>query len=97
MFGLGLWEFVAVIIMFIFFIIIVEEFFKFIKGLIIVGAISASFPFFLRFVGVPIEINQQTVLFFITLGIGMYLLYRHFKILWKISKFIGGLFKHKKK
>ena len=96
MFGLEAWEFGVVIVLFILFVIIVEELFKFIKGLIIVGAISASFPFFLHFIGIGIEINKDVLIFFVILGIGMYLLYRHFKFLWKISKFIGDLFKRKK-
>ncbi|MCD6381731.1 MAG: hypothetical protein J7L43_02015 [Candidatus Aenigmarchaeota archaeon] len=97
MFGLGLGSFLMVIIVFVLFVLIINELFKFIKGLIITGIISALFPFFIKFFGFNIEVNQQTITFFVGLGIGLYITYRHFKFLWKISSFIGKTFEKRKK
>ena len=96
MFGLNLWQYLLLILSFILFTIIIRKILKFIKGLLTMAFISIVFPIFLKFIGIEIKLEIKTFVFFLGLGIGLYLIYGYLKTLWTFSKWISKIFERKR-
>ncbi len=92
MFGLDIWHYLLLILGFILFVIVVRKLLKFIKGLLVMLFISTLFPVFLKFIGIEIKLEIKTFVFFLGLGIGLYLIYGYLKTLWSLSKWISKIF-----
>jgi len=66
-----------------------KKLFNIILGTISVVLISALFPVFLvKVIGVSMPLTFETFIYYITLGVGLYLLFYVLKSLWFVSKLI---------
>ena len=84
---------IFILFLFIVFILILRIITKIILRVVLIIISSIIFPFFSRaFFGIPREINMQTILSFIALGLIILLAYYFLKILWKISEMIADFF-----
>lgn len=78
---------------FVVFIIIAYKALGVLKNAVIVSVISACFPFVLdKVLGFDVDITIDLILSYVLLGVVLYLLYEVFKVIYKSSKVIVGIF-----
>jgi hypothetical protein len=79
---IGTFSLVLILILFVVFLILIKKVMKTVINIIIVSAASAAFPLVLRFLGFSIPFNLDTILFFLILGLGLYMFYLLGKIIY---------------
>src|SRR3989338_6896614 len=68
-------EFALIIIIFVLFVIGFKKALNIIKNAIIVAVASVLFPIVAKFLGFPIATDAESIIFFLTLGLGLYAVY----------------------
>ncbi len=77
---------ILLILIFIVFLVISKKLFNILLSSISIAIISALFPFVLNKIGLPIETNLNTVLYFMILGVSLYILYHILRGIAKLGK-----------
>jgi hypothetical protein len=79
---IGTFSLVLILLLFVVFLVLVKKVVKTIINIVIVSAASAAFPLVLRFLGFPVLLSIDTILFFLVLGLGLYMFYLLGKIIY---------------
>ncbi len=68
-------EFALIIVIFVLFVLALRKAVHIIKNAIFIAVASVLFPIVSRFLGFPISADADSVIFFLTLGLGLYAVY----------------------
>ncbi len=77
---------VLLILVFIAFLIIAKKLFNILTGSITTAIIAATFPFVLNRLGFDISTNFDTIMYFMLLGVALYVIYHIISGVLKIGK-----------
>jgi len=77
---------ILLIIVFILFLVVAKKLFNILIGSITIAVISASFPFILNKLGFGMSTDFNTVLYFMIVGVILYILYHIISGIFKIRK-----------
>ena len=73
--NLSITEFALIVIIFVLFIIALKKALGIIKNALVIGAASALFPIIARWLGFPLAVDANSIIFFLTIGLGIYAVY----------------------
>jgi len=73
--NLGITNMIMVLCIFVIFLVLTKKIIKTIINMVWISAVSVIFPFMLKFLGFPVPLNLETILFFLILGLGLYFIY----------------------
>ncbi len=79
---IGTFSLVLILLLFVVFLVLIKKVVKTIINIVIVSAASAAFPLVLRFLGFSVPLNIDTILFFLIIGLGLYMFYLLGKIIY---------------
>lgn len=68
-------EFLLILAIFIAFLIVIRRAAKILLNTILIVLASAAFPIIMNFLGFPVELTLGNILFFVLLGVALYLIY----------------------
>jgi len=88
-FNLVTTEFILIIVIFVLFIFALKKALGIIKSAIFVAIASALFPIAAQFLGLPISADISSIIFFVTLGLLLYVVYLIAKSVYKILRLAG--------
>ena len=80
--GIGTLNLIIIISIFIIFLVLMKKVIKTVINMVILSVASALFPVALSFLGFPILLSLDTILFFLVLGLGLYFIYILGKIIY---------------
>jgi hypothetical protein len=84
--NLSITEFALIIVIFVLFVLGLRKTMKIVKNAIFVAVASVLFPIIARFLGFPIAADADSIIFFLTLGLGLYAIY---VIAWSVYTVLG--------
>ena len=73
--NLGITEFALIIVIFVLFVLGLRKALGIIKNAIFIAVASILFPIAARFLGLPVATDAESIIFFLTLGLGLYAVY----------------------
>ncbi len=73
--NLGVTEFALIIIIFILFVLGLRKALSIIKNAIFIAVASVLFPIAAKLFGFPVATDAESIIFFLTLGLGLYAVY----------------------
>ncbi len=73
--NLGVTEFALIIIIFVLFVLGLKKTLNVVKNAIFIAVASILFPIVARFLGFPVAADAESIIFFLTLGLGLYAVY----------------------
>ena len=85
--NLSITEFALIIVIFVLFVLGLKKTMKIAKNAIFVAVASVLFPVIARFLGFPIAADADSIIFFLTLGLGLYAIY---VIAWSVYTVLGA-------
>ena len=77
---------ILLIVIFIVFLVAAKKLFNILMSSITIAIISALFPFFLNKIGFPMPTDFNTILYFMILGVALYIIYHIVRGIFKIGK-----------
>ena len=80
--NIGTLNLMIILFIFIIFLILMKKVIKTVINILWISAASALFPVILGFLGFSIPLTLDTILFFLTLGLGLYFIYILGKIIY---------------
>ena len=82
-------EFILIIVIFVLFIFALKKALSIIKSAIFIAIASALFPVVAQFLGLPVSADIDSIIFFVTLGLVLYVVYLIAKSVYKVLGFAG--------
>ena len=86
--NLGIVNMIIILIIFAIFLVLTKKIIKTIINMVLISVVSVVFPFILKFLGFPVPLNLDTILFFLVLGLGLYFIYIIGRIIYIILGFV---------
>ncbi len=77
---------ILLLVVFILFLVVAKKIFNILIGSLTIAAISASFPFILNRLGFSISTSFDTVLYFMIIGVILYIIYHILSGILKLGK-----------
>lgn len=102
--NIGTFNLILIIFIFALFLVLTKKIIKTVINMVWISAASALFPVILTFLGFPVPLDLDTILFFLILGLGLYstyilgkIIYTMLSVLEKSAKVVTYPFRGKDK
>ena len=86
--NIGTSSILIILIIFVVFLVLMRRVLKTVINMVWIAITSAIFPLVLNFLGFSIPLSIDTILFFVTVGLGLYFIYIVGKIIYTMLGFV---------
>jgi hypothetical protein len=86
--NIGIMNMLVIVFIFAIFLVLTKKIIKTIINMVWISVVSVIFPFILKFLGFPVLLNLETILFFLILGLGLYFIYILGRVIYIILGFV---------